>query len=284
MILSPGIQAEISLLDLPDLALERIAAHLQPADLASCMMCCTTLRALLRRQQSAMVHARSLGRKWVLRACGRALFADVAAWYHDGVVNFEFPAGLAHDLESKLEVGRCAAQNYQGHIQKCAKTIADTRYPPNERPPRPPMSPGSFFYLYRLAESRGFNTVLRILERVWRQAVSVPGLQGAEVDLEKAFQTVRASEKPIFRFKPSENFADSSFYPGPVQESDLGVGDPDSRAVLIRSLSKAAASLLGPEVLAVMFYVYLLKYVFHPQLRVCGPIRELFKGVLELVQ
>lgn len=267
------------LLDLPSLALEKIAKHLPTKDLASCMMTCTTLHTLLRPRQSAMVCAQSKGRKWVLRACSRALFADVASRYKTGVENFEFPAPV-HNWEPPLELGQIAAQNFPGHVRVCTyrKTLNGITHMDSIL-----TRPGIFFYMYRLAHARGFGTIVRMLEEIWERAVSaIPGAKPV-VDLGGTFQIIRASEMPDFSFRPLQFFASPNFFPGPVPLSHLCGGNSDLSEVG-RFLAKAATTMLGPEGLAVLFYLGFLHQLHPPVDRHMdnSQFGALFKGMLDL--
>lgn len=81
-------QVPTTLLDLPDLVLERMAEFLEPADIPSCMLCCTKLHALLQRRFNILLRTKCLCRKWALRASARALFGAVVAGWEAGEIQY----------------------------------------------------------------------------------------------------------------------------------------------------------------------------------------------------
>lgn len=228
------------------------------------------------------MRARSLDRKWVLRACSRALFEDVATRYQAGVENFEFPGGQA--WEPQVELGRFAAQNFRGHVRVSTQRKTSTVPSLYEDIV---VRPGSFFYLYRLAYFRNFCMVVRILEKIWERAVSwLPGADPMR-DLGQTFQTLKTSETPNFSFRPFEQFANSSFYLGPVSEMQLSKGaidDFEKHHTIRKYVAQAAVGLLGPEGLAVLYFVSFVDKVHTIVFINYGKahFKYLFKGMLDL--
>lgn len=225
----------------------------------------------------------------MLRACGFALFPEVASRYKAGVANFEISdlgvaasTILAQNWESLRDLGLLAAQNYPNHVKVCAhrKTLSV-----------PPMyvvsltHPRCFFYLYRLADSRGFDSIVRVLERVWERAVS--GLSEADLDLnfEKTFENIRASEKPDFSYRPFQYFPGQNIYPGPVTITQLGVdGNYGSQQGLRQGLSRAVLGLFSAKLAAVLYYLYFVQAV-HNQFYLDlshSSFRNMFRGMLDL--
>lgn len=197
-------------MDLPDLALERIAAHLPLSDLASCMMCCATLHKLLRPQQTAMVRACRLGKKWVLRACGRSLITNVASRHKAGIAGFKYP-GRAQNWDACCACVIHLAGNFQRHflVAEHSKVLAvrDTS--------GTSLSLEGFFYLCALAESCGFRIIVRNLQEVWHRVVC--GLfteEEIKQGLEWPFHKFRnIATRSDLAFQPASPFSISQFLP-----------------------------------------------------------------------
>lgn len=232
-----------SLLDLPALVLEEIAKHLPPRDLASCMLCCTTLRNLLHPRQSAVIRARSLGRRWVLRACSRALFNDVAMRVATGIDAFEGSetvpnwvpwtarALIAHSLTTFRAWPR-------------VKNVFDASNSES-------FYLGPFFYVCRLAQSRGFNIIVGSLERVWKQAV-VQTYGAGYMCPATVFQ---AAEMPDLDFTPFEEFG-NRFFPGLLGPKFLPVAAAMRENGMVRAqVFWGAVNLLRSEVMCVIMEV-----------------------------
>lgn len=214
------------LLDLPELALVEIAKHLPTRDVASCMMSCATLRELLQPRLNAMVSARHMGRKWVLRACNRALFKDVAKRVAVGVAQFEGPETIPNwekwtaALWGATEHGPELFREWTRLKALCQSPISTDIVDLN-----------LFFYHCRLAESRGFSFTVGILERVWERAVSMVSIDSAPGFSRKhwgaVFDALRVAESPDLGFVPFEDFAGDQFFPGPLELgcSSLRVAD-----------------------------------------------------------
>lgn len=160
-----------SLLDLPELALHEIGRHLSQADLAQCMQTCSMVNALFRPQLSALVSARHLGRKWVLRACGRALFRAVGERWEAGEMKLDSVGRLVedHHLEEQRQkeqrvLARRAAQSGMeirgawarwkayGIVQPVTGIYID-----------------DLAYLSNLAEYKNFSTVVDLLDQGCRK-------------------------------------------------------------------------------------------------------------------
>lgn len=77
------------MLDLPTHVLEEITKQLWPRDLFSCMLSCRTLNTMLRPRLAILVRTRHLGRKWALRASGRALFRELGQIWEAGRIKFD---------------------------------------------------------------------------------------------------------------------------------------------------------------------------------------------------
>lgn len=251
------------------------------------MLSCTTLHVLLRPQQSAMVRTRSMGRKWVLRACGRALFADIAARYMAGVENFDFP-GPALVWEPRRGLGLFAAQRFSGHVRVCLYSKRRARSVSYREGVL--IRPGCFLYLYRLAESRGFDAVVHVLEEIWARAGSILEDADPTTHTKTIFRTFRAStEIPIFSYQPLEDFPDLSFYPNSLSGLLMGVPGAYFRddSALRKMLAKGTG-LLGPELLAVLYYLCFLNFLHSPSQHNCphltASLPGAFDGMLDLQQ
>lgn len=253
--MNPTSSPQASLLDLPELVLEEISKHLPPNDLASCMLCCSTLHVLLRPRQNANVCARHLGRKWALRACGRALFADVGRRIAAGVEAFE-----GSEAVPNWDVWTAALRGIASHGPGLFSewTRLKATYPAFLSMYFVDLS--LFFYLCRLAESRGFDSVAGILARVWDQTFSVlsetrfPSLYWGTV-----FQQLRATEVPNLRFFPFQDFAGSQFFPGPL-EAPEGVLARGIITELQTRLLRSLVDILPSEVVCVLWLLFNIRY------------------------
>ena len=261
--------SEISLLDLPDLALERIALHLPPSDMANLMLCCAPLCALLRPRMSATVRAKSLGRRWALRATGRALFADAArrysAWVAASDDDFDRLPHEFHlqDFEARA-LGVWVSENCLRHVRQCThfKAALASNAPSLEAVP---VRAGSFFYLRALAKSRGFVKIFGMLERVWERAII--GLDKTSWDwgAYEVFRMFIDSETPNFDFRRMIGAYGPSFFPGSAAQIMYmnntrfgGGGEP------YMGLAVAASDFLGAEVLSTLFFLDLAEALHRP--------------------
>lgn len=240
---------QASLLDLPDLALEKIFSNLPPSDLASCMMCCSTLQTLLRPRQSALVRARSLGKKWVLRACGRALFADFSRRYLAGVAKIGVQ-GHAQDWQACAEMGRHVAQNGQRHFRMA--TIA--KVTPNHLLSGFPtiiVHPACFYYLGMLAKSLGFLSVVERFRTVRERAMA--SVQKEEIDSFWVFLSSLGTTD--FDLWPTESIDSDKIFPrasfSAVLRGRLG---PHDYMKLRIGLCQAARSLFGAELMSTLHF------------------------------
>lgn len=255
------LQVNASLLDLPDLALEHIAANLSPPDLASCMMCCSTLRMLLRPRQSAMVCAQSLGKKWVLRALGRAIFADLAARYEAGNAGSDL-SGTAQNWEACRAYGQHVAATGERQFRVSMLHKASMSLPAAQNPALRGL--GWFFYLCLLAKSRGFATVLGRFQAVWeRAALTLPTIHPGWV-LDWPFQDLEVFESQILDFNPSETFASVNIFPDKAFFASLYQLGAAAHSHLELSISKASLDLLSAELMSTMWFVQFLHLIHLP--------------------
>lgn len=154
-----------SLLELPELALQEVAKHLSQPDLAGCMQTCSALNALFRPRLSALVSARHLGKKWVMRSCGRALFRALAECWEAGEMKVQMvgePIADRPHTEMQRFLALKAAQNGLAVRRAFAAWKARGIGLPD----------GSYtyyedvVYLCNLAESKGFLTAATLLDKV----------------------------------------------------------------------------------------------------------------------
>lgn len=286
-------EVPLSLMDLPDLALERIATHLLAPDLANCMACCTTLNTLLRPRLTAMVRARSLGRKWVLRACGRALYADVASRYKAGIGRFEYSGPITNWADC-CALGRFLAENAERQFRFCEgeKTFKGTRRNRYLNLP-------CFFYVCNLANSRGFDQVLGVLRQAWDRAVlreqrARPGWDHVQCLFQDMMACCQIYDSAGFQLTaplgvamPLEGilvaFRQSLDASGLCRPQPGFIG-------LVTDLEKVVWDLSKPEVLSAISLVSFLESLFHPAYQTFGiqaaipidTIMERFKYTLDL--
>lgn len=286
--LLPSQQAPASLLDLPDLALESIAENLPLPDIASCMMCCTLLRTLLQPRLSAMVRARSLGRRWVLRACGHALFADVAARYKAEVVGFEYEGPDATHWNACRTLGRHVAETGERQSRMCVriKSLISHFFEGIEAVSLY-IDLGCFVYLFKLAESRGFNGVVKMLEKVWERMVLGPRRGDPRWDLEWAVQELTwETGKPDFAFRPGVELASNGYF-RPREEfwNDVdALGDDEGSLGTVKLRTRlviAAKDLLRPELLSTIFFTTFMQRIYSP--RSNGQLAEVWTPLFEMV-
>lgn len=232
-----------------------------PSDLASCMMCCTALGTLLRPRMSAIVRARSLGRRWVLRACGRALFRDLAEQYRAGVVNFEYPGPDAQHWDACRKLGLHVAGTGPRQVKAsvCVKAFFDEFRDLSNTRGFSYMNISCFLNLCMLAEARGYSRVMGSLEIVWDRAVL--GLRkkhpGSKIDL--PFREFLNFGFRDFSFQPLKGWnGPRKFLPGAspwIALDQVGLG---SYGHLGYGLIQAAVTLLAPELLSTMVFIILV--------------------------
>lgn len=255
----------------------KIATHLTPVDLNSCMLSCTTLRTLLRPRQSAMVHARHLGKKWVLRACGHALFADIAARYEAGVANFVYPGPVEH-WRPLLELGlRVAGEGPRLFSASARLKVKALRVVVRSRDDDEELHPGCLFYLGALAESLGFGSVGRVLAMVWHRGSDELHRVFEKGAMDELLKDVLNFEIPEFNFQPMEMFAGGNFFPEDaflkeLFKLELSVRDAsghnfrgeDCKRLLRKQLGNASRDLLSAELRTTLFYVKFLQKIHYP--------------------
>lgn len=246
------------LLDLPELVLEKISKHLSLRDLASCMMTCTTLRVLLRPRLNAMISARHFGRKWVLRACGCALFADVTRRVAAGVANFEGP-----ELIPKWDAWTAALRGVTGHGPELFKEWIRLKATCPAPLSTDMVDLNLYFYLCRLAESRGFGFTARILERVWERTVAtVPVVGFPRNQWSTVFEALRVAEASDLGFQPFGDFAGSQFFPGPLDLSFV-LGPVEKTEVEVH-LFRVSVDLLNSEMMCLLWLLFILTCINTP--------------------
>lgn len=276
------------LLDLPDLALEHIFSNLLPSDLASCMMCCTTLRTLLRPRQSAMVRAHSLGRKWVLRACGRSLFADVAARFEAGVASFD---GIPPPhFQAWVNLGRLGTGNGQKVQSIWARNKFDTAMSVIVRDT---VHICSFFYLCGLVKVRGFMAILDLLERSWDQAVF--GMMDEEIeplgvllkgwnwDGEIFGEIRRVVNSTDFSLQPFAEFAGFRCFLGRITDAHIldrcdWLSRPSFRQRVWFEVCKSTIDLQSCEFLSTLWLVNFLAHISQDKFRDEGALVDMTYG------
>lgn len=82
-------KGQFFLQDLPALALEEITKHLWPRDLACARQTCSTWNNMLHPRLTSLMRARHLGKKWVLRATGHALFMQLCQNWEAGEIKWD---------------------------------------------------------------------------------------------------------------------------------------------------------------------------------------------------
>lgn len=115
--------------------------------------------------------ARHLGRRWVLRSCGRALFRVVAERWEAGDIAFDkVPVPEAELSLKRAQVRKAlASQNvleglwarHQSHFL----TFSDSGVMVDLS-----ISTENLVFLCNHAEARGFKTSMVLIERVWARA------------------------------------------------------------------------------------------------------------------
>lgn len=168
-----------SLLDLPDLALDNITKHLGPRDLASCMHSCTRLNVLLQPRLSALVNARHKGRKWVLRACGRALFRAVAGRWEAGDMRFQSVlSNPPAEHEEYQGLQRAMAQRAFQSIDLVRRTWARRKAHgcrSRDGSRNVVLCLQDLVYLCNLAESKGYSSIVKLLDDACRCLIRSTG-------------------------------------------------------------------------------------------------------------
>lgn len=259
-------QTALALLDLPDLAMECIAQNLSLLDLASCMLCCRTLHTLLRPRQTTLVRARSLGSRWVLRACGRALFSDLASRYKAGMANFEYHESSAHLFYDRCVLGQHVAENGQRHFQTIVRMKASAGFPGPQQSQWPLISASDlswFFYVSTLAVFRGFRRIAGVMEKAWEQAVLPEEQESFGYDVPWSYQRRKAIQERFLVFRPTKCFPMPFFSElycgGAASNQHLKFG----RDLRVR-LEKAVRNCLGAEALSTVYYVIFLQTLYNP--------------------
>lgn len=249
------MQPSLSLLELPDLALQHIASHLPPADLANCMLSCTTLHVLLRPRLGAMVRARSMGCRWALRACGRAIFADVGRHYKAGLVGPEIPGGLPVDWEARCALGQWVAANGPSQSRLCADLKGEMKSVSS----RKMIAFSNFAYVISLSQSRGFVRLSSVLEMVLERTTGC-ARTGPGWDM---LQQLRVLEAPDFSFRLFTTYIVClKFFPGP--ELLWAKSGSVYNLEMLARLSENAIDLLGVEVLHALFFMDFVEMMHFP--------------------
>lgn len=200
-----------SLLDLPDLALVKIAKHLSPPDLASCMQTCSRLNSLFRPQMSAIVSARHLGRKWVLRACGRALFRAVTQLFESGKLNVfsEDPDDsilIGEAQQEDLEMQRILAKKLEQGWEVVTRIWLSWKAQRGDRPDDCSAFMEDIVFLCNLAESKGFNAAVVHLESTVCKQFFLEGGRCLEVFLAKRALSISDEIYEEILFNEGEEF------------------------------------------------------------------------------
>lgn len=166
-----------SLLELPDLVLELIAKHLSQPDLSNCMQTCSALNLLLRPWQSAMLRARYVGKSWVMRACGRALFRAVIQRWEAGEIRLDSiasssfqPRPPAHGEDAYLDMQWELAHRVGQSAEAIRHSWARWKAHGGKRP-FSPITIDDLVYLCNLAESMGFERTVGQLEKVGKDLI-----------------------------------------------------------------------------------------------------------------
>lgn len=215
-----------------------------------------------------MVRARSLGRKWVLGACGRALFADVAARYKAGIGDFEFP-NPAQGWEAARPLGRHVAETCQRQIGSAVRLKASAE--PHIITGYGVRQLGCFLYVSALAESRGFASVVETPGTTWERAVFSLRAENPGWVLHWPFQLFKASYhiyNPGLAFDPMKEFAtfkmhsDKPYVAVMLQHLDFG-----GTRSLVRKLCEVSLELLGAEVMSTIFLTQFLQTIHLPMWR-----------------
>lgn len=259
----------IVLLDLPDLTLELITNQLLPKEVASCMLCCTPLRTMLQPRMKALLSARNLGRRWVLLACGRAIFTNVASRYKDMATRYEH-LGPPENWDPRWEIGRHMADNGQRQFWVWAQLKAQAVVPSFCK-----LNIGCFFYVAMLAAFLKFDFLVGALEKAWERAVRDLAGQAPGWDEEWSFHRLREVEIFILGFQPTESL--TGFFHGDrmlASPERLGL---DGYRKFREGLDKAALDLLGAETMSTLYFVRLFRLLHKP-------LWQIQQGEVQIVQ
>lgn len=210
-----------------------------------------------------MVRARHFGKKWVLRACGRALFADIAAWYNTEVSKFVFPGPAQRWERLHQKFGRQVAGDSMRLFRAGPGLKAASLRPSDPHFRDEFLFPCCLLYLKMLAESRGFGNAEGALATVWDR--SSAWLEGVlpEGKMGQLLKGMPAMQLPDFSFRLMEIFA-SDFFPHTEFLSELEKLGPEdwcmqmSRKLYAR-LGNAARDMLGVELITTVFFVKFLQ-------------------------
>lgn len=247
---------QASLLDLPDLTLEEIAKHLPVKDLASCMLCCTTLRSLLLPRLSAMVRARSMGKKWALNACGRALFADIGGRVAAGVAAYEDAESV-----SNWAIWTAALRGLTGDVPALFKTWVGMKATSlSTTTSDRSLDLSIFLYLFLLAESLGFKIITEMMKVVWGLASEGSAMALGPANWDTIFRELKTCQEGFgLNFHPFVAFTGNWSFPEP--DLELPVGPSIDFFKLQCELYKACYAILPTEIMCPLLLVFFFKYI-----------------------
>lgn len=208
-----------------------------------------------------MENVLGVGRRWVLRACGHALFSDVVRRYEVGVAAFE-PRSLVQNWETRLELVRDMA----GSISRVRKISLNLKVfnTTGNRFLEDLLLVTPFAYVAMLAESRGFRRVVGALGLVWERAISdLQGLMGPGWEMGWSFQDLWAFQTPDFGFRPLEVFAGVDFPPAKGLMTEVYEMGRNRRFDVNTSLGKAIRWILGTDLIGTLFLIKFIQLIHH---------------------
>lgn len=217
----------------------------------------------------------------MLRACGRALFSEVAAIYKAGVADFEYPGADAQHWDACRELGLHVAGTGPRQFKACMRAkkspgIFASHYKWGDL-----LDLGCYFYVCMLAKSRGFSSAAEVLKLAYERAIfEVRGRQH-EWDVEESFHDFCVSNKRGFRFYPRMEFACiTSLFSVSFWEAIHELRRGAKHRELEEGLARVAEGLLVPEILSTMLFVALLERIHHPRPNYQG-VATLYSMVFE---
>lgn len=163
-----------------------------------------------------MVRTCSMGRKWALRACGRALFGDIGRRVAAGVADFK-----GSEAVSNWDAWRASLGGATGHSREFFSTMVGVKASyfgsAASLTNATAIDPCFFFYICCLAESRGFNLIVGKMEIVWKRDVLFFCEDPLKIVWRSFFYKLQSYDTPSLEFQPFQSFAGEDFFSGPLR-------------------------------------------------------------------
>lgn len=201
-----------------------------------------------------MVCARTIGRRWVLRSCGHALFTGISQDVAAGIAAFE-------DSEDypEWDAWVAALHGMGKHVPELIRswTLMKARLSVSDLEIVQPVCCSSFFYVFSLADSRGFFHIVKQLQSAWDRASSGLG-EADKQEWDNRFLKAYGLSLTGFDFLPFEQFLGDRIFVGrPVNQVPGGSegAEPD----LVKILFEASVGLLNAELLSVLYFTGVLE-------------------------